>query len=254
MISVILPTYNEALNIVGLIKEIDKTIKPRKELIVVDDDSPDGTSEMVKELIKTKRVKNLRLETRKANHGLTNSIWKGIELAKGETIVWLDADFSHPPKVIPKLLKKIDQGYDLAVASRYLKGGGYKKNLKDSNDSPLAVMMSRIMNYSIQLLLDRRFKDYSSGFIAIKKEVFDKIILKGDYGEYFMDLMTRAILLNYKFVEIPFINLPRKKGESKTGSNLIQLIRRGSVYLKTAIRLTILRMTYYIGIKRDITG
>ena len=253
MISIILPTYNERLNIVDLVKAINQTVKPKKEIIVIDDNSPDGTAKAVNDLIKTNQIKNLRLHVRKKNRGLTNSLKKGIELAKGDTVVWLDADFSHPPPIIPKLLKKIDQGFDIAIASRFIKGGGYKKNLQDSNDSWLAVSLSRLMNYTIQLLLDQRFKDYSSGFIAIKKKVLKKIKLHGDYGEYFMDLMVRAILANYQFIEIPFINLPRKRGKSKTGGNLWQLIKRGFSYLLFALKLSLLRIKFYLHLTHDFT-
>src|SRR3989344_8764924 len=119
LVSVILPTYNEAENIIKLIKEISNVIKHKKEIIVVDDNSPDGTSSIVKKF-KTKNKKiNLRLETRFRNRGLTNSIRRGIELAKGDIIVWLDCDFSMPPKVVPRLLEKIEKGYDIVVGSRF---------------------------------------------------------------------------------------------------------------------------------------
>ncbi len=253
MISIILPTYNERPNIVDLIKAIDQTVNEKKEIIVIDDNSPDGTAAAVNNLIKTKQIKNLRLHIRKKNRGLTNSLKKGIELSEGDIVIWMDADFSHPPAVIPKLLKKINQGYDIAVASRFIKGGGYKKNLKDSNDSWLAITLSRLMNYTIQLLLDHRFKDYSSGFIAIKKKVLNKIKLRGDYGEYFMDLIVRALLANYTFIEIPFVNLPRKMGESKTGGNLIQLIKRGLNYVLFALRLSFLRVRIKLNLTHDFT-
>jgi dolichol-phosphate mannosyltransferase len=251
-VSIILPTYNESENIVPLILAINKYVKARKEIIVVDDDSPDDTAGSVKKLIKKGRIKGLKLILRKRNHGLTLSIWEGILKSKGDIIVWMDCDFSHPPKIIPKLIHKIDRGYDIAVASRFVSGGGFKKNLKDSNDSILAVSLSRIMNYVIQLALDGSFKDYTSGFIAIKRKVFKDIKLKGDYGEYFVDLMTRAILLDYKFIEIPFVNLPRKYGESKTGTSIFKLVKRGTKYITLAINLLFLKIGYKIGLIDDI--
>src|SRR3989338_10457938 len=99
--SVILPTYNEAENIIDLIKEIKKNIKYKKEIIVVDDNSPDGTSKLVKDFITKNKKSNVRLETRFKKRGLTNSIRRGIELAKGDVVVWMDCDFSMPPNVIP---------------------------------------------------------------------------------------------------------------------------------------------------------
>lgn len=251
-ISIILPTFNERKNIIPLILDINKYVKRSKEIIVADDDSPDGTSIAVSNLIKKQKVKNLKLITRKRNHGLTNSIWDGIKLSKGNIVVWMDCDFSHPPHLIPKLINLIDQNYDIVVASRFIKGGGYKKNLKSSGDSIMAVVLSRLMNYFLQIILGGGFKDYTSGFIAIKRDVFKSIKLQGDYGEYFIDLMVRAILLKYRFKEIPFVNLPRKHGESKTGADLFKLIKRGTKYILVSIKLLFIKTLFKIGVVNDI--
>lgn len=254
LVTIILPTYNEKENIADLILAINKEGNYQKEIIVVDDNSPDGTSDIVKEMIKIGKIKNLRLETRKKDHGLTKSIWRGIELAKGDVIVWLDCDFSMPPNKIPKLVKKIEDGFDIAVGSRFIKNGGFKKNLKGTPDSWTAVTLSRFMNYTIQLFLDRRFKDYTSGFIAIKKDVFKKIKLKGDYGEYFIDMMVRAILLDYTFIEIPYSCVPRQKGASKTGNNLPKLFKRGIKYLMVAASMSLLRLKCKLGIVKNVSS
>ena len=248
MISIILPTYNERDNIIDLIRAIDNHVSSEKEIIVVDDNSPDGTSTLVQHEIETGAVQNLRLETRKTNRGLTNSIKRGIELSKGEIVVWLDCDFSMPPELIPTLVNKIlVEGYDIAVGSRFIHGGSFKKDLKNTQDSLLSVILSRLMNYAIQFLLDNRFKDYTSGFIAIKKNALNTIFFSGDYGEYFIFLMTKAILQGFSFIEIPYECLPRKKGESKTGSNLPQLLSRGIKYILMLIKMVSLRMKHKIG-------
>ncbi|MFH1457244.1 MAG: polyprenol monophosphomannose synthase [Patescibacteria group bacterium] len=243
-ISIILPTYDERENIIDLILAIDKYVKEDKEIIVVDDNSPDGTSQIVQNFIAQKKIANLKLITRTKNKGLTNSIWEGIQNAQGKIIVWMDCDFSMPPELIPKLIEKIDKGYDISVGSRFVKGGSFKKDTKGSGDSWLAVILSRLMNVFIWIALDGSFKDYTSGFIAIKKEVFKKIKLQGDYGEYFMDLIFRAILFNYKIIEIPYVCLPRAKGYSKTGQNLIDYIKRGTKYIIVALRLFIFKIKY----------
>lgn len=254
LVSIILPTFNEKENIGDLILAIDKEKGYDKEIIVVDDDSPDGTSKIVQKMIDSQKIKGLKLETRKIDHGLTKSIWRGIEIAKGDVVVWLDCDFSMPPEKISDLVKKIEDGHDIAVGSRFVKSGGFKKNLKGTPDSWLVVTLSRLMNYTIQLFLDRRFRDYTSGFIAIKKDIVKKIKLRGDYGEYFIDLMVRAILLNYKFVEIPYECVPRQKGTSKTGSSLIKLFKRGIKYLVVAFSMFLLRLRYKLGFRNDIAS
>src|SRR4029077_373020 len=98
------------------------------EIVVVDDHSPDGTSGLIQNLIATGSVPGLRLETRLTDRGLTKSIQHGIDVAKGEIIVWLDCDFSMPPPMIPLLLTKIDEGYDIAVGSRFVDGGKFKES------------------------------------------------------------------------------------------------------------------------------
>lgn len=240
LVSVILPTYNEAENIVDLIKTIDKILRGRNEIIVIDDNSPDGTSQLVRSYIKKTKSKNVKIETRYRNRGLTNSISRGIELAKGEVIVWLDCDFSMPPKLITKLLDKIEKGYDIAVGSRFVKGGGFKAESRTGQkDSPIAIVLSRLMNFSIQFLLGGQFRDYTSGFIAAKNIVFKKIKLRGDYGEYFIDLIYKAIAYKFKIVEVGYICIPRERGESKTGNNLRQFLKRGLKYIGITFQLLI---------------
>lgn len=239
LVSIILPTYNESGNIVDLINEIEKVVKLKKEIILVDDNSPDGTAKKVTNYIKRYKKYNILVEMRTENRGLTNSIKHGIVEAKGDVIVWLDCDFSHPPIVINKLLEKIEEGYDIAVASRFIKNGGFIIPEGSSNDSWLVVLLSRWMNYLIQFFLDRRFKDYTSGFIAIKSEIFKKISLRGDYGEYFIDLIYKALSFKFKVVEIPYVQDVRREGESKTGQNLRQYLKRGSKYIILTFQLMI---------------
>lgn len=236
-VSIILPTYNEKDNVVGLIKELEKQVKFKKEIIVVDDNSPDGTCEIVKKYIKRNQNTSIKLISRTKNKGLTNSLKDGIKTAKGDLIAWMDADFSMPPKILNLLIKKIEEGYDIAVGSRFVKGGKFKEVTKGKKDSKLVVLLSRLMNYSIQYLLGRNFKDYTSGFVAVKPQVLKKIHLRGDYGEYFIDFIYKALLLKYKIVELPYVCLPRNKGESKTGQNLWQYSKRGSKYIFLTLQL-----------------
>ena len=179
-VTVILPTYNEIENIVDLIRAINIVIKDDKEIIVVDDDSPDGTSATVADLIQKKEINNLRLITRTHDKGLTNSIKEGIVSARGDIIVWLDCDFSMPPELIPRMIAEIDNGYDVAVGSRFVKGGSFKRGTSSSQDSLIVVLLSRLMNMFIRIMLGFSFRDYTSGFIAIKKDIFKSIELKGD--------------------------------------------------------------------------
>jgi len=249
MISVILPTYNERENIVPLVAAIDAVIIQSHEIIVVDDDSPDGTSDVVSRMIESGRVPALKLKTRLADRGLTKSLREGIALATGDTIIWMDCDFSMPPEVIPRLLAKIGEGSDIAVGSRFVKGGQAKKGvgISDTRESLPAILLSSLLNVLLRLVLHWSFRDWTSGFIAVRREVLQRIRLSGDYGEYFMDLMFRAILLGYRIVEIPYVCAPRRAGESKTAPNARVLLKRGVKYLWMTARLQGVRAKRWVG-------
>ncbi len=245
LVSIILPTYNEKENIVDLIKELEREVKIKKEIIIVDDNSPDGTSNVVKQYIKRYHKTNVKLITRTKNKGLTNSIKDGIKASKGDVIAWMDADFSMPPKILNDLLSKIHEQFDIAVGSRFVKSGGFIIPEDESKDSWLAIVVSRFMNYFIQFCLRENFKDYTSGFIAIRKQVFKKINLRGDYGEYFIDLIFNAKANNFKIAEVPYLQFPRRAGESKTGQNLWQYSKRGIKYIFLTFRLLIEKHTIH---------
>ncbi|MDD5103909.1 MAG: polyprenol monophosphomannose synthase [Candidatus Peribacteraceae bacterium] len=248
LVSVILPTYNEAGNIIPLVEAIDRAITLPHEIIVVDDNSPDGTSRLMQEEIDAGRIPGLRLETRMTDRGLTKSIWRGIELARGDTVVWMDCDFSMPPEKIPELLQKVREGYDIAVGSRFVAGGSAKQGtLGAANESFIATVLSRGLNLVLRLAISPKFRDYTSGFIAVRRDVFRQIRLTGDYGEYFMDLMARAMMLGYSFVEVPYVNAVRRVGESKTAPNLRVLFRRGIRYLAMILRLWRLKVCRLCG-------
>ncbi|KKW38869.1 MAG: hypothetical protein UY87_C0060G0004 [Candidatus Peribacteria bacterium GW2011_GWC2_54_8] len=250
LVSVILPTYNEAGNIISLIETIHRNISHVSllhEIIVVDDNSPDGTSQLVQGLIDSGRIPRVRLETRMHDRGLTKSIWRGIELAEGDTVVWLDCDFSMPPEKIPVLLSKIKEGYDIAVGSRFVPGGAQKGH--DPGESSSAIMLSSALNTFLRIALSPTFHDYTSGFIAIRKNVFRHIRLRGDYGEYFMDLICRARMQKHSMAEIPYGCVPRRIGESKTAPTFRILFSRGVKYLWTMARLQGVRVKYLLGMK-----
>ncbi len=247
MISVILPTYNEAENIVPLIEAISDALTPwRHEIIVVDDNSPDGTSTVVQNLIDADDVPGVLLRTRPTDRGLRKSIAEGLGLAQGDTVVWMDCDFSMPPEVIPELLRKIEEGYDIAVGSRFVRGG--KAKVRHHRESSAAIALSTALNVVLGMLLTPRFRDWTSGFAASRRDVFSKIRLRGDYGEYFMDLIFRSLLLGLRVVEIPYECAPRRAGESKTAPNIRTLFKRGVKYLGMLLRLQVVRVRHWCGL------
>ena len=232
-VSIILPTLNEAGNIEALIQACAEYVKATAvEIIVVDDDSTDRTWEIAEKV--TVPDVSLRVIRRMQNPGLTNSLREGVAAARHDLIVWMDCDFSHPPERIPQMLYMIDQGFDVAVNSRYTVGGGEDRI---SKGGPLQLLLSRTLNWSIRFLLYPSFSDYTSGFVAVRKSVLEAIPLSGDYGEYFVDFIYRALKRKYKVCELPYFAAQRRSGESKTGTTLLQYLRRGRKYLWTVVRL-----------------
>jgi len=233
-VSVILPTYNEKENVGRLISGIQENLGESTEILVVDDDSPDGTWKVVEDM--AKENKNITLLRRMNKRGLTSALSDGIKSARGNVIAWMDTDLSMPPEKLKELTQKIEDGYDVAVGSRYVAGGGMVIVTK-SQDALLPSVLSYFMNFIIPKILDSSFHDYTSGFIAIRKKALQEIELRGDYGEYFIDLIYRAIKKGYNVIELPYISLAREHGVSKTGTNLMQYFKRGTKYLWTIIKL-----------------
>ena len=238
-VSVIFPTYNERDNIEPLILEALKYTPADTEVIVVDDDSPDGTWRVVEDL--ALRLPNVHLLRRMDKRGLASALRDGIASSRGDVIVWSDCDFSMPPPKIADLLAEIAKGRDVAVGSRFVKGGGVQI-VTGSNDTLLAHLMSVALNKSIQRILGRAFKDYTSGFIAFRRKVLDKISLRGDYGEYFIDFIYRARKLGYDVVEIPYMCVERRSGVGKTGSHFLDYFRKGWKYVWLTLKLRFTRI------------
>ena len=155
-LTILLPTYNEAENINPLISAIQKHV-PEAEILVVDDNSPDGTAKIIK------KNKKITIVVRKNNRGLTNSIRDGIQQTKTDLVGWMDCDFSMPPYKLVELLQKLYEGYDIAVGSRFVKGG------KDMRGLTVAVILSWAINRFASFILNRSFKDYTSGFAAARR-------------------------------------------------------------------------------------
>ncbi len=202
-ISVILPTYNESMNIGEMVDRLNKNVKNLKEILVIDDNSPDDTAKIAS------RLKNVKVIVRKNERGVGSAIYKGIKLAKGNIIAWMDCDLSMPPETLAEMLNKMD-GYDVVVGSRYVEGG------KDKRDF-LRVLTSRAINLMANIILNFKIRDYDSGFIAAKRDVFDKVTFnpKG-HGEYCIEFLYRCTKKKLKVKELGYTFRDRKKGTSKS--------------------------------------
>jgi dolichol-phosphate mannosyltransferase len=229
-VSVVLPTFDERENIGPLIQALLTHLREvPTEIVVVDDDSPDGTWQVVAGI--AEQDERVRLLHRVGERGLTSAISAGIGQARGELVVWMDCDFSMPPEVVPQLVGAVDQGYDMAIGSRYVAGG------RDVGHSFTGRAFSWTINFFASLFLGWQVRDHTSGFIAARREVFEHITLQGDYGEYCIDLLYRARRLGFRIREIPYDCVPRERGESKTAANAWDYVRRGTKYVATILKL-----------------
>jgi len=224
-ISVIAPTYNEKENIKRLTIAVSKVLAGKNfEIVIIDDNSRDGTAEIIDKLAKKREVVALH------RYGISNifsAIQDGIKLSRGENIVIMDSDFSHPPAIIPELLKYINE-YDIVSASRFIRGSNIK--------APFARKYATIgLNFVVRLILGLKQKDLTGGFHAIRKEAFNKLKFKypAIWGEFDMELFHQANKNNLKIKEIPFTYNFRKEGKSKSKS----LLKYGLVYLTRAVQL-----------------
>ncbi|MGC1402268.1 MAG: glycosyltransferase [Thermodesulfobacteriota bacterium] len=228
IVSVVLPTYNEAGNIGPLIEALLIRLPEASEIIVVDDDSPDLTWQVVEGL--TRKDSRIRLIRRIGRRGLTTALQEGIEASEGRYVFWMDCDFSQPPEKISELLKALED-HDIVVASRYVPGG------EEKGHSRLGSFLSKMICLFASRVLSPAIKDYTSGYVGTRKEILKAIPLQGDYGEYCIGFLYRAHKKGYRILEIPYTCLPRRSGESKTATNLRGYLQRGRKYIMTVLKL-----------------
>jgi len=225
--SVILPTYNEAGNIIKLIDTIRKILDEKRvqyEVIVVDDNSPDETGLLVQKYYV--KQPNIRCVVRKKERGLATAIRRGIEQSVGDIIIVMDTDFNHDPHVLPKLLTQAKK-YDVVVGSRFIKGGGMSNKVREK--------LSMLFNIWVGFSLGVPVHDYLSGFFAMKQDKlaqipYDKVFW--GYGDYFIRLLYLSKVRGFTFAEVPSFYKNREYGESK--SKFVEMFRD---YTATAIAL-----------------
>jgi len=218
-ISIILPTYNESQNIVNILKLIRENIPKgiSTQTIVVDDNSPDGTGKIVEDyVLDIKKIAENTIDIihRKAKNGLSSAILNGIQNAKGETIVVMDSDFSHPPQILPKMIEAFKQYQcDLVVASRYITGGniqGWTTKRK---------LMSKIATVIAKKGLGVKPKDPMSGFFAFKKNIIKGLNFDALGYKFLLEILVKTKGINVK--EIPYTFENRRFGSSKLNNSII---------------------------------
>lgn len=206
-LTVVIPTYREGENIGAVIRAVAEILARaglRGEILVVDDSSPDGTIPAVRALEST--LPDLRLVVRTSDFGLSQSVVEGFSLARAPVIQVMDADFSHPPGLIPRFLEEIRGGADIVIGSRYTEGGG-------TESWPLS---RRVISSGATLLgrlLFPEITDPVSGFFAVRREVVAGAPLHPRGYKILMEVLGKGSW--HRVREIPFVFRDRKAGSSK---------------------------------------
>ncbi len=214
----ILPTYCEAKNIEEIIRKIEK-LNLKLSILVIDDSSPDGTANIVRDL--QREYKNIILLIRPRKMGLGTAIVDGFKLLLSlknppKFIITMDADYSHDPAEIPKLLAPVKTDrYDLCIGSRYCHGGIVK------NWNILRRLISKTANFVAKLVVGAEISDYTSGMRCYSTRLVRNIIHKLHSQTYEIQIETirQASMRGYRITEAPITFINRKKGKSKLSIN-----------------------------------
>jgi len=217
-ISIIIPTYNEAENICPILESISENLPKNSEteVIIIDDDSPDGTSSLIENYKKLIQIPHysVSLIKRKGERGLSTAILRGIEKATGNLIVVMDSDLSHPPHVIPQMIETLQNTKcDIVIASRYISGGAIK-------GWPIKRrMISKGATKIAQTGLGIKTNDPMSGFFAFRRHILNGI--KFDAIGYKILLEILVKVNGVKIEEIPYTFVDRKYSSSKLDASTI---------------------------------
>lgn len=225
-VSVILPTYNEREAIVPHAQHVSQVLTKagyKHEVLVVDDDSPDGTADVVREA--GVKNKNIKVIVRTKNHGLGLSIGEGVTKAAGNILIGMDADGNHDPEDMPNMLKHLTGETKLVVASRF-KGNGGMSGWR---------MLPTFLFNGMFRLFGLPIWDNTSGYYAVRKSDIVELGIKRiyyGYGDYHLRLVFYGAQAGWKMEEVPTTYQARLGGASKS-----KLLQMAVQYTKEAYRL-----------------
>ena len=227
--SIVIPTYNESENILRLISEIEKNLPTSDftEIIVVDDNSPDGTGKLVEDCIIKKGIKAkeknsshtknhiLKVVHRTGKEGLIPAILDGVRQSSGTNVLIMDADFSHPPEVIPKMMSELKRNPNsIIIGSRYIEGGkvvGWpaRRKILSKGASTLARLGLNVKNV----------KDPMSGLFALPRELIQNISIATKGYKILLEILVKN--KEIPVIEVPYTFTDRQSGKSKMSYNVI---------------------------------
>lgn len=228
VVSVVLPCFNEKENILALVEAIHIAIQAWKhEIIVVDDDSPDGTYD----LVKNSQKDYLRAFKRSRDPSLAKSIRFGVERAKGDYIVIMDSDFNHQPRELPVMLSNLKY-FDCVTGSRFVYGG--------KMDNRFRHLASWFFNIFIRIVTKKHVTDNLYGFVCIRRNKlytlnFDDIFW--GYGDYCIRLMYYLQLKDATILQVPSVLGKRLGGQGNAA-----LVKTFGKYIKETVKLALKNM------------
>jgi len=215
---IVIPTYNEKNNLEELIEEILNLNIQEKHVLVVDDNSPDGTGVLADTL--SKQHNNVHVLHREAKKGLGTAYVEGFKYAisqKADYVMEMDADFSHDPQVIPVFLEKIKQ-YDVVVGSRYFNG------ISVVNWPLRRLILSLLASTYVRLILGLPLQDCTSGFKCFRRNVLESIdmdLIASNGYAFQIEMNYRAYKKGFNLGEVPIIFIDRHSGSSKMNRKIV---------------------------------
>ena len=214
----VIPTYNERENVAQLLAEIGSValrLNRPIEVVLVDDRSPDGTAELASQVGRDMAM-NVRVVTRNGPRGLGSAIARGVEVCRWDLVCIMDADLSHPPSLIPKLLDSLD-GTDGVVASRYITGAQIE------SWPIIRHLISFVATMIARFALRVPCKDPLSGFFLFRRSFLASVRITGDGNKPLLEVLVGARpVVN----EIPYLFRNRKNGESKLNArSIVEFLR-----------------------------
>jgi dolichol-phosphate mannosyltransferase len=214
-ITLLVPVYNEDRNIVPLIEEIKKKIDLPHQIVIIYDHEEDTTLRKRDELL---AIDPAIAFIKNTHSGVINAFRTGFDVATTRYVVPIMADLSDTPSTIPDMHRKISEGYDLVVGSRYCEGG------RKIGGPYVKYLLSFIANRTLHRLTGIPTHDMTNAFIMYRKEVLDNIYIRSSGGfEVTMELIAKAYILGYRITEVPTVN--RDRAEGKSNFKLFRWIR-----------------------------
>lgn len=202
MISIVVPTYEERKNLENLFERIDSSLDEEYEIVLVDDDSPDGTADKARRLSETFPV---RVFVREEDHGLSQSAIRGFKEAKGDRVVVMDADLQHPPEKIPELIDNLDNT-DIAIGSRFMDGDSVEHwGLGRKITNKVASLFYNVVFWENEL------SDPMSGFFAFNTDAVDADSLDAEGFKILLEILHQNDL---EVSEVPYQFEERNSGSS----------------------------------------